>query len=495
MRPLLGIVLAATLVLEGCAGDNGSGNGNGAEVVPPIGEPQQNVFENFDYLGRLGGSGSDLAIGLEDAPLPLVSCYARIDDPYASCIDSVSFDGLLARVEDLRPGQIIEIHGSRLIPGLPPPGDRWGTVDVDVKRALVGQIESIDAQRDWLTILGQRVYANDTVMGNAAVGDTVAIYGHFTGNGQVIAELVEPYAGDPLFLLRGTLAASTSGHVAIGDLEIDISGATREDFSGGAPLPGDTVLVFADQPPDQGLLTATKLRCIGECAANWVRGAQSGWARGFLTGWRSATDFDIDGVLLRPSSCECGYGVPPPLGSFVDVLLQAGNADITRAPTTTHRLGLAGRIAAIDVAHREIDVLGYRVQLSPATQITASPQYYFDTDALAFEDLRVNDPMEISGEVVGGTIVAGTAIREGDGQLVRSYDYTLEAPGILIAGQTILTDAATQVSLCEGTGTISLSELFATAWSEVSAVLIIEVDPDTTPLVARKVTVCTLDYR
>ncbi|HSG66215.1 MAG TPA: DUF5666 domain-containing protein [Gammaproteobacteria bacterium] len=493
MRSLSGIVLATTLVLEGCA--SGSGNGNSAQLAPPVDEPPQQVFENFDYLGPLGGIESDLAIGMEDAPLPLVSCYGPIDDPYASCIDSVTFDGLPAHVEDLRPGQIVEIHGSRLIPGLSPPGDSWGDVNVDVKRAIVGPIERIDAERAWLTVLGQRVYAYDAAVESAAVGDTVSVYGHITGDGQVTAELVEPYAGDPLFLLRGTLAGLASGRLAIGDLEIDISSATLENFPAGASLPGDTVLVFSDQPPDQGLLTAKTLRCIGECVSDWVGGGALGWARGFLTGWRSPTDFDIDGISIRPRSCECGYGMPPPLGSFVDVFLRDGNADITRAPSTTHRLGLAGRITAIEVAHREIEVLGYRVQLSPATQITATRQYYFNVDALAFEELRVNDSIEISGEAIGSTIVAGTAIRQGDAHVVRSYDYGLEAPAIEIAGQTILTDAATQLSLCEDTGSISLDAFFATPWSDLAAVLIIAVDPDTTTLVARQVTVCTPEFR
>jgi hypothetical protein len=346
-----------------------------------------------------------------------------------------------------------------------------------------------------LTVLGQRVFMVDTAALNLAIGDVVTVHGHFTADGQVLPTLVEPYVGENLYLVRGVLQELAPNRFAVGALEVDLASATREGFPGGAPVAGDAVLVVAGQPPTQGVLTASTVRCEGACRpARWGNGG----ARGFITAWRSATDFDVDGVTIRPNWCECTYGASPALGTYVDVSLYGGNAELLLAPSASPPLGLTGHVTAADPVTRELVVLGYRVQASPATHISATPQDYPSVDALTFDALGVGDTVEVSGTTLGGVLVAGTIVRQGDTAQVRAgyYDFTLSDPVIEVAGQSILTNAATLVNRCDATKTaVSLDEFFATDWAREYTLLAITVDPDTSPLVAQQIIACTLnDY-
>jgi len=491
MSYLTGILLSVFVVLAGCGG---GGVSSPAAITPPIvSDDPLPAVDDVDYLGQLSGLGTSAlnVIGVDGL---FASCTDAAKDrgPSAACVTSVSLDGAPALQSDLKAGQIIEVHGQYKTAYSRYTGEELPGVAIDIRRTLVGPVEDVDADRAMLTVLGQRVYMVDSAALSLAIGDVVTVHGHFTADGQVLATLVEPYLGEPLYLVRGVLQEIAPNRFAIGGLEVDLASASRENFPGGAPLAGDSVLVLADEVPARGVLTAQTVHCVGACeSARWETGA----VRGILTAWRSPTDFDVDGVAIQPSWCECGYGQPPLLGTYVDVSLYGGNAEVYLAPSTTHRVGLAGDIAAVDTANREIVVLGFRVQSTPGTQITATPQWYPDVDALAFGELSIGDAVEVSGEVLGNVVVAGTIVRQGDAQLVRTLDYMLNEPAIEVAGRSVLTDSSTLVNLCEGRGSIGVDEFFATAWADQDAMLLITVDPDSTPLVAREVEVCTPEFR
>lgn len=495
MRTICAILLAATaLALLGC-----DQSGGYVEPAPPTTlwsyprtvDPNHNI-EAIDFLGPLWAPGA------ENAQLPrlrsLSTCTASdITEPLASCIESVTLDGSPALADDLKPGQIVEIHGwgvSTILGVAPAPGApplvRRPNVTIDIRRAIVGPITEIDLDHARLTVLGQRVYLSAATPITSGVGDSVTVYGHITADGEVLAELIEPYEGNPLFLVRGVLTEPSPGRLAIGALEVDISSADRENFPASAPLPGDSVLVLANAPLDAGILTAQTIRCLGECAAtHWFGGR----VRGFLTAWRSPTDFDIDGTSIRVNTCECVYGPPLALGRFVDMDLNESHADLLPADSTTHRFGLVGRIEAINADYREIVVLGYRIDLSPATQTG-----YYDVglyDPLTLSDLSIGEAIEVSGETLGNVVVAGSILGAAptDG-FVRSYDYTLHDPTIEIAGQSILTDGATVVEICDSGDSIGLDTFFATDWSSQGAALLITPAPNVTPLLAQAVRVC-----
>jgi hypothetical protein len=488
-----GFVIVAALGLGAC-------NGGGQSATPPANVPPSGParpspvsidgFTNFDFLGPL----LDLAVRAEDGNrLPLESCYApAYSEPLAACVDNVMLDGFQASVRDLRAGQVAEIHGSLLATGLAARGEPIGNIDVDIRRVVVGPIEAIDISGARLVVLGQTVYASYSDVSTVSVGDTVAVYGHFTSLGQLVASLVERYSGEPLFLLRGVLAEPTVGHLTIGAMEVDITNAVRENFPGNAPAQGDAVLVLSTQAPENGILPVETIRCTGKCATeNWTNNWENGSVRGFITGWRSGTDFDVDGRSIDLRWCECAYGPTIPIDSFVNIFLYGGNADVTRATNTENTLRLVGTISDIDAKYGEIVVLGFRVQISPATQIASSSGSYFDS-SLSWKDLRVGDHVDISGDTLGAEIRAGNIILQGENNWIQSLvSFALDTPAIEIAGRSILTDDSTQVDICRGGGSITLEQFFATEWSDFGASLsIVFAEPYTEPLTAQKITIC-----
>lgn len=324
------VLFAGTLVLGGC-GDPDTYTSTppySTAVVPsPTSEP--GPLFTFDYLGGWNGPktflhGYDPRISYP----PVVSCPA--DDSalsVAPCVEAVTLDGQPATLNDLVIGQIVEIHGTRNdsgpMPPDPTPGPK-GTVTIDIHRTIVGPVEAIDPVHFQLTVLGQRVYLTTgdslgfATLADVAVGDIVTVSGHFTVDGHIAAERLDHYTGPPLWLLRGVLKELPGNRVGIGELEVDLSSAAREGFPGDAPLSGDAVIVFADGPLVNGVLTANSVRCTGGCdSARW----DTGLIYGLVTAWRSPTDFDIDGRTIQPLSCECDTGAPPPVGSLVGVYL------------------------------------------------------------------------------------------------------------------------------------------------------------------------------
>jgi len=488
MRTTLGIAMLAALVTVGCSSDGAGGINRPAALVVA---PDRNETVVFDYLGPLWEPTTDGQLTLPNYS----ACPGGASEyPFASCIETVTIDGVPADASALKAGQIVEVHGGRFswssFANAAPPTTDNPTVTVDIQRAIVGPVEAIDIDHAWMTVLGQRVYADDAAVASTAVGEVVTVYGHFTGTGQIVAELVEPYAGDPLFLLRGVLTEPAPGHFAIGELEVDISSATRENFPGGAPLPGDTVLVRGDPPSSGDVVSATAVRCIGACLSpRWLLGS----ARGFLTSWRSPTDFDVDGIAVRLDYCDYCPDTPPPTpGTFISVSVNYYGSQVTQASSTSRTIALAGRVTAKDSVLGEIVVHGYRVHVSPATHIIADPDVYFDV--LPFDNVNVYDAVEISGQASGAGIRADTIVRQGSANIVKVLDYTLAAPAIEVAGRAILTDSTTRVELCQGDGLMSVSELFAKAWADLHTWLMIIVDPNSDPLVAERVVVCPPEY-
>ncbi len=398
-----------------------------------------------------------------------------------SCVGVVTLDGGPADVEDLKDGQVVEAHGTRASPEVVGSAFNraFGRVTVDIKRAIVGQVEAIDSVQATLRVLGQQVYVDGwttldySSLEDISVGDAVAVSGHFAPDGRVLATRVEAYTGAPLFLLRGILSARPNGHLAIGDTEVDLAAATREGFPGSAPLAGDAVLVLASGPPVNGLLTSDRVRCTGQCAATrW----ETGFARGFLTAWRSTTDFDVDGLAVRPAL----GGLAPPVGSLVDVSLTNGVATVTPALGDIDTIRVSGSIEALAPASGEITVLGMRVQLTPGT--------YRDPSLVDLADLAVDRLVTVRGGLVGDTIVAGEIALGVSGAAIRSAVFSRNPPAIRVAGQAILTDELTQVTYCKGAS--GIDELFGWAGDDADS-LSIQLRAQAAPLVASTIDIDT----
>ncbi len=479
-------LLAAPMLLTACGG--GGGGGGTAPSTLAAAAVSQPRLVNFDYLGSYAGGRTERWVGLR-----LTACAT---DPLAACVDSVTLDGAPADIGELRDGHIADIHGTRLETVFDSTSSSLrGHVAIDINRTIVGNVEGIDSTYLTLRVLGQQVYVEEsTYFGyptpyDVAVGDRVAVSGHFTADGRVLATRIEPVPGAPLFLLRGILAVWPGGRQAIGNIEVNLAAAAREGFPGSAPLPGDAVLVLASRPPENGVLTVDTIRCTGECVwAQW----DSGWVRGLITAWRGPRDFDVDGHAIRLRFCECSYGSPLRPGSYVDISLFEGNADVARAPSAEvspqpePTITLSGPIETIDPAHGALTVRGVRVQVTPATQITPVQETFFES-AMSIGDLKVGDVVTVRGGLLLTTVAATSVVKGASTSDFRTTVFSLSRPALEIAGQIILTDGATV-----NTGCLSLDYMFGLYRPGMGGDywLSVVLRPNTQPPVAAAVSFC-----
>ncbi len=471
------LLVTGSALLTACGGGNTT-----TAKAPPIvwDDPPQRIVA-ADYYAPLGPKGFSVPTNNGDE-LVLAQCSADIlTTSPVSCIGSVTLDGAPASAADLAEGEIAEIHGSQINSELHliPPGPA-GRVTIDINRSIVGLVEAVDSAALQLTVLGQRVYLDDrtvfdsqryTSVDDIAVGEVVTISGHFTASGRVLATRIDAYAGDPLFLVRGVLAAASGGRLAIGNLDIDLAAATPEGFPASAPLAGDAVVVFAHAPPVGGVLAATTVRCTGECTGAKWDNSGLGFVQGFVTAWRSWADFEVDGHPIRLQGCLCSYGPPPPVGSLIELNYLAGELTRGRAPPGS--IELSGPIENVDLARDQLTVQGTHVQITPGT--------YVDPDLRAH--LSAGDSVSVGGGLIGNTMIAGRIDpRPVDSPDIDTGWFWLRSPEIWVAGQKILTDASTVFKDCAGR-VVADNSLFVYGYYLVDRIQI-WLRPNTAPPVA-----------
>jgi Domain of unknown function (DUF5666) len=487
-------MLIVASVLAACNGATGSRNGDsGGNNPPPSSSPPPPPSHN--YVGALWGEeavGIELWVGSPCASHLGFESSATGND--LGCAD-LTMDGAAVSVDSLRTGQVIELYLN--------PADPERTAWVDIHRTAVGAVDALDAAHAQMTVLGQRVYVTDVtaIYGNAfpdgdgdlgalAVGDRVTVAGHFSADGQVMASLIQQDAGPGEVLLRGVLADGANGLFRIGELQVDLSGASLEGFPGDAPLAGDTVLLLADQDPQNGVLVVRSARDAGH--SDWNPDNYS--VTGFVTAARDSYDFDVGGYTVRKDACVQCATLAEPLATGTYVRVSGRSFDVTNVTLlwpTGVGVGLVGPVDAIDAAAGSLTVLGITVQTSPATHTSADEQPWVGSATLDLAELGIGNTVTVSGNVLGDIIVAGRVGRVGEGTRIRTRAYERADPAVVVLGRQILTDAATTVLACDfytdDCTTADASWLFSYAGAYLPT-LSIDIDTATMPLRATQIT-------
>ena len=495
-------VLASVVLLAACDGGH-----HPATDVAGEAESFSVTYRRIpvDYFGpwpsSVGGGTYELAVsGLK---ISLESCPTGLDAWYTACADEIDLDGSPADGADLKDGHIVAMHGTLLaadgwdasspLPAVTPANS--GHVVLDIQRAAVGPVETVDAEHLRLEVLGQSVYVDATTivavpnLDDSLVGDLVTVSGFVAPGGRILATRIEPYAGAGPYLLRGILAESSPNHFAIGNTELDIASARRESFAGGAPLAGDPVLLFADALPMNGVLTATVLRRTAE-VWEWSSDDPWGGIRGFVTAVRWTDDIDVEGYRLAPTIYQVNGSATPAVGNFVFAELRVGRVRVlagTVNDNASHTV--SGPIEAIDAASDEITVLGIPIVTTPATQIYHKNESTQDSTPLTFRDLSLGDAVTVTLGFRWPVNVAGSIARTDDVQrrIDAGWDYYIDDSGlypvIVFDGRGILTDELTSATVCGDP--VSLSYV-ATGQLRDERQLEMVVAPDTSPLLARE---------
>jgi len=457
----------------------------GAVYSTRSGLPQENYFSVSFFAGSLHCDEgvvlpssfpcvfgpTDHLDGSHNLLVSLLPCPARHLYWPSACIEEITLDGRPSTTAEVKPGRMVAVHGTRLLPLVPPPDSvETGKVRIDLQRTVVGLVEAIDPDLRQLKVLGQRVLIDSAtiisgtdpyapLVGDLVVGDLVTVSGYFTQGGVILATRVEPKTDTGPYVLRGLLRDLSDGRLAIGDVEIDFAAATRENFPGGAPASGDPVLVFASVLPTNGVLAADLVRYTREA---WVDSltddSRVGGVAGFVTG-DSAGSLEVAGLVL-------GASANVEIGSFVVAGFEDSFVHARASISGPRSIGLVGPIETIDPATGAFQVLGFRVHASPATQIRADSDFTLSGPRLEFGDLGAGDWVTVWGGLLkwdrsdlGYVVSAGTIAREGSEPRIETYwGFRVDAPLIELVGHPILTDGATTIRRCD---TPALQELGA----------------------------------
>lgn len=465
------LVFVVTSLLVGCdSAKSVVDNQPGPVTTPP--PPPPYIGPQGHYLGRLWGDNAgpftiyDYKYGC-DGPFLSLGDNPPVSDESA-CLTDLTRDGGPATEADLKSGDIIEVYTHIDLSAGAPPVEIW----IDIRRTVVGLIEAIDSTHARMTVMGQQVFVTNQTMGSGepfpawgdvvdlgdfAVGDRVAVSGHFSANGEVMATLIEPAPESDAVVLRGILTTGSNGLFKVGQLEVDLGGAALEDFAGGTPLVGDAVLLFADADPQAGVLSVRTARYAGK---DWIQYGQS-LLSGFVTAARATNDFDVGGINyhdLEGNCIECSQ-LAVPLESGPPLFVRAPSP-ITLGYYLTHwvNTSLVGPIDSIDYATASFSILGITVQTSPGTIITPASTGWGFGATLNIEDLVAGETVASDVGAVGNTLLAGRVMQTDteSGPRIRatlgrqgSPVVTASDSSIQLLGRTIEIDASTVMEYCD----------------------------------------------
>lgn len=335
-----------------------------------------------------------------------------------------SVDGRSANWSDVHPGDVITVAES--FSSNEPP--RCNIVTLN--RAVRGPVESIDAARGRLIVMGQSVHTTGkTLIRNvgglrsidalAAVqpGEIVEISGYRSSTGQLVATRVggaEPTATN---LVTGAVASLdlAARRFTIGALPIDYSAATPASFPNAAPANGQRVIVRGGL--QSGVLRATEL----EYDVPNPRGSTNGPAHIFgpITALRSAADFEIEGrrIVPAPASGTSQFPADACTEELIDlnayvlaITASQPVAGIDFARVVLFHAGgnfpafagdavrLTARVDSVDSTQRQLQLAGFESVVQPLTRLRqGSTGGAVCGRPLPLDEVRSGDTVSVTG--------------------------------------------------------------------------------------------------
>jgi hypothetical protein len=480
---------ALALCVAGCGG--GGGNDGAAQGASPGLTPTAVTPVYREYLG------------------PLHQRTTLME----AVIESYSVDGIATALPpDLQPmGRVVHRRTTRP-----------GYISVDIQHAVIGPIAAIDTDRGKIEVLGQDVYVLDQTWSTPPwaagsfrpdldalrVGDTVAVSGAFTADGDVYATYLSRVEPGTL-LVRGVLTPGSGGRLRIGDLDVDLGTAALDGFPASAPLPGDTVLLTAAGAWSGGPLVARTARSTSRDWKVDATPTEQKTLVGFVTAARSPTDFDVAGYRVDLASCGCPIlSATPAVGTPVTIQLEPFNTPgAASLNLVTWRTDVVlGPIESIDLTKRTVTVLGTTAEILPATYVVngevpgwalPGPEENLVMPLWArgtLSDFAVGDRVTVIGGARDGHFIAGGLLRlpAGYGPMILTSRRALNANTLRFFGQEVQMDTQTRVSDCRHSPCqpLTLTSFFNLAAGQYfPPILDILLDSATPPLRAQSISV------
>ena len=308
---------------------------------------------------------------------------------------------------------------------------------IDFQRVVVGTVESVDAAHARLSALGQQIYVTDKTqvygdgtIADLAVGDRIAVSGFFSPDGEVVATAIVRDTDGTGFVLRGILHFDQLGQLRIGGFLVpghwDYS---WDGFPGSAPAEGDPALLMSE---------LESLQFIGGA---WNAGPQDiRILAGMISSRASLSAMSVAGRLVDCTFFRCDDLPQAQVGTLVADVQAANAGRVELLASTTDRIAVTGPVDAVDVPNRSLSVLGFPVQVQPATVVA--------DDTLGrkqIDDIRIGDVVSAIGGPVGDLLVAGRIDTHADGASILTRVAEYADPDIRVLRRTIHTDAMTVV--------------------------------------------------
>lgn len=445
MQLRTGHLSAIALWLIGCGGGGGS-NVTGTAVTPA--PPPPVVQQTFAIRTAHAGSLGSICPRAIPALLGPVGACPVIDPKTIATVDGRPFD--IARLgRGLLNGQIAIVWGTMAADT----ARQARAIEFEIQHVVVGDIEATDPARAQLSVLGQRIQVVETTWFDDGVaiddlvrGRRVAVSGYFSSN-EIVATAIHDDPGTG-YVLRGILQSDGVGGFRIGALQLDLSRSSFAEFPNpdGTPSEGDVVLVFADAAPVHSLLTPQSILFVRDYVETGTEDLR--FFAGLVSRRPSPTELEIEGRRVDCALFRCEDLVQAEVGRLVALTRSddGDTANVVAIGGATYEI--TGRVSAIDVAGGSITVLGFPVQVIPATLVVDAQE---QPDRLS--DIGIGDTVTVAAGLVGTAVVAGKIGTFGTGQsIVSNYvdggftdTVIMRDSEIRILGRTFVTNASTPI--------------------------------------------------
>ena len=429
--------MTVTLAVTACGGGGGSGGGDDATsgTPPPVSTTRI-------VTGAISGFGSVIVNGVR---YDTSSAEVRIEDRAGT-------------MSELKVGQVVRIEAEV--------DDRGGARarTVEQHRLLQGTVQSVDAASGTLTVAGQVVRVDDDTsyddsiglgsLAGVAVGDRIKVHGFLSSSGQARATRVERADATEVEVeVTGLVTAldTVARRFRVGDLLVDYSTATLEDFGSAGLLAGDLVEVKGREFLADGALRAERVQKEDD----GVSGSSGTEAEveGLVTRFASATDFDVAGQRVTTTGSTLFVGgtaasLAPDVKIEAEGALNASGVLVARKIEfkRSGSVRLEAAVEAVDTVAGTVRALGLTIVVNAATRLEDKAG---DDQFFALADLRIGDWIEVRGypDASGSGRVVATALERDDADdevELRGPASALQAPRFRILGVGVETTPATE---------------------------------------------------
>ena len=323
-----------------------------------------------------------------------------------------------------------------------------------------GPVQAIEASGRTLTVMGQTIFVTDkTVVDDSVPGgdltslvpnvDVVEVSGFISGDGVLIATLIDRKAGAPDYELKGLVKNHDTGSQTfqIGHLTISYNGA---DISG---MPNPTVAVWNGLPVhlfgDQFSLT-TPGQPDGHLHATSVAPESFGVQEntlaeieGFISQMVSPNSLLVGHILVQfDTQTVFEGGTATDLGPGVRVEVEgevSGNILFARMIELSSPVKLEADLATINTLDGISGTLTLTGLTGTVVHVTAQTQFKGQGAPLHMGDLSVGDHLTVRGEPFGNEVLATEIARQpaSSAVVLQGPVNTTSPPSIVILGTSV----------------------------------------------------------